>query len=343
MRTMQEDSQTIESKLLDLQLNRLDPEQAREVEEAVTTSADLAAKSRALRTLLGLLDAVEVPEPSADLADAVMARIDERTRPISFKKMTPVSPVEGPRVSGRSVLSLRELIAIAACITLFVGVFVPGYQKAQNIARRNACRWGLRTVSLGMSAYAQQNDGYLPYFGYMPNASWLRTRTPNVPRYSNTRAMFVLLRQGLIPNDDPRVFICPSMPDARPMIARDYQRFDDFAEPANVSYSLLLMNVLKGWRVEKMDPQMVIAADANPLFDGRGGGHRISPYDDNAANSLAHENGAGQNAVYVGGTGGWFTRPTIGVDQDNIYRAGRLTHYTGVERPFGDTDTLLVP
>ncbi|MGQ9650935.1 MAG: hypothetical protein ACUVXJ_12560 [Phycisphaerae bacterium] len=324
-------------------MSRLEPEQAREIEEAVTASPDLAAKSRALRTLLGLLDAVEVPEPSADLADSVMARIDEHTRPMPFKEMAPVSSAEGRGVSGRSVLSLRELIAIAACITLFVGVFVPGYQKAQNIARRNACRWGLQTVSKGYSAYAQQNQGYLPWLGYMPNASWLPTRTPNVPRYSNTKTLYVLLRQGLIPNNDPRVFICPSMPNARPMITRDYRRFDDFAEPANVSYSPMLMNVAKGWRVEKMDPQMVVAADANPLFDRQGGGHRISPYDDDAGNSLAHENGAGQNAVYVGGAGGWFTRPTIGVDKDNIYRAGRLTHYTGVERPFGDTDTLLVP
>lgn len=339
---MREDPQTIESKLLDLHLDRLDPDQAREVEEAVAESPDLASQSRALRTLLGLLDAVDVAEPPANLADAVMGRIDERTKPVPFKEMTPVSAEEGRGVSGKSVLSLRELIAIAACITLFVGVFVPGYQKARNIAQRNACRYGLQTVSMGYSQYAQQNNGHLPWLGYMPNASWLPTRTPKVPRYSNTKTLYVLLRQGLIPNDDPRVFICPSMPNARPMIAQDYRRFDDFAEPANVSYSSMLMNVAKGWRVEKMDPQMVIAADANPLFDGRGGGHRISPYDE-AGNSFAHENGAGQNAVYVGGAGGWFTRPTIGVDEDNIYRAGRLSHYTGMERPIADTDTLLVP
>ena len=332
----------MESMLLDLHLNRLDADQARQVEEALAASPDLAAKSKGLRELLGLLDAVEVPEPSADLADSVMARIDEQMQPIPFEAMSPVPADEVRKVSGSHVLSLRELIAIAACITLFVGIFVPGYQKAQNIARRTMCRTGVQAISVGYSAYAQQNNGFLPYFGYMPNASWLRTPTPNVPRYSNTKTVFVLLKQGLIPKDDPRVFICPAMPNTRPMIARDYKRFDDFAEPANVSYSSILMNVPNGRRVEKMDPQMVIAADANFLFDARGGKHRISPYDE-TSNSLTHEDGAGQNAVYVSGSGGWFTKPTIGVNRDNIYRAERLSHYTGVERPLSDTDTLLVP
>jgi hypothetical protein len=339
---MREEPQAIESMLLDLHLNRLDVDQARQVEEALAQSPDLAGKSRALRDLLGLLDTVEVPEPSARLADSVMARIDEHTRPVPFEAMTPVPAGESREVSGSHVLSLRELIAIAACITLFVGIFVPGYQKAQNIARRTMCRSSLNAMSVGYSAYAQQNNGFLPWFGYAPKASWLPTPTPNVARYSNTRTVFILLQQGLIPKDNPRVFTCPSMPNARPMIAQDYKRFDDFAEPANISYSPILMNVANGRRVEKMDPQMVIAADANPLFDGRGGRHRISPYDE-TGNSLTHEEGAGQNAVYVGGSGGWYTKPTIGVNRDNIYRAEWLSHYTGMERPLSDTDTLLVP
>ncbi len=339
---MREEPQTIESMLLDLHLNRLDADQARQVEEAVAASPDLAAKSKGLRELLGLLDAVEVPEPPADLAASVMARIDEKLQPIPFESMSPAPADEVRKVSGSHVLSLRELIAIAACITLFVGIFVPGYQKAQNLARRNTCRVGMNAMGVGYSAYAQQNKGFFPWFGYAPNASWLPTPSPDVPRYSNTRTMFVLLQQGLIAKDNPRVFVCPSMPNARPMIARDYKRFDDFAEPANVSYSPILMNVPEGRRVEKMDPQMVIVADANPLFDGRGGRHRISPYDE-TSNSLTHEDGAGQNAVYVSGSGGWFTKPTIGVNRDNIYRADQLSHYTGMERPLSDTDTMLVP
>ena len=48
-------------------------------------------------------------------------------------------------------------------ITLFVGIFVPGYFKAQNVARRHLCRENLRQIWTGMSGYAQENDGYAAY------------------------------------------------------------------------------------------------------------------------------------------------------------------------------------
>ncbi len=337
---MREEHETIETLLLDLHLNRLGIEQGREVEEALADSPELAAKSRSLRDLLTLLDNVDVPQPSVDLSDAVMARIDNEIAPIPIREESPAA--ERPDVSGHPVLSLRELIAIAACITLFVGIFVPGYQKAQDVARRNRCRHNLHTASIGVSAYAQQNNGYFPWFGYHPEASWLPRGTANVPRYSNSRTMFILLRQGLIPNDNPRIFICPSVPNARPMIAQDYKRFDDFAEPVNNSYSSLLANVPQGRKVEKMDPQMVIWADPTPLFDSLGASRHVNPY--RTENSFAHEGGAGQNAVYVSEAGGWYTKPTIGVDQDNIYQIGnRRGGYTGKEKPLSDTDTMLVP
>lgn len=47
--------------------------------------------------------------------------------------------------------------------------------------------------------------------------------------------------------------------------------------------------------------------------------------------------------MYVTGHAAWFTHPTIGVDHDNIYRAGKLVRYQGIETPAFATDTLLVP
>ena len=126
------------------------------------------------------------------------------------------------------------------------------------------------------------------------------------------------------------------------MLADNYREFNDFAEPANNSYSYQLMNVPKGPRLHKMNPMVVLMGDRNPLFDSRAG-HNLSPYDESAINSVAHEQGAGQNVVYVSGHGGWFTHPTIGVNRDNIYRIKQLMRYQGTEKPASPTDTMLVP
>ena len=340
---MHEEPDNIESLLLDLHLGRLDAEQGHRVERALAKSPELAARSQALSATLGRLDMYEVPEPPETLADAVMARIDEQTQPLSFEKAASVVPAGSAHdLSGSPALSLRELIAIAACITLFVGIFVPGYRKAQNIAQRNLCRNNIRLIAQGMNAYTQENDGYLPWTGHVPQGSWLATRTPNVPRYSNSRSLFALLRNGYISDRGADVFLCPSDPDARPMLADDYTAFDDFAEPVNVSYSSQLMNVPHPRRAAQMDPRMVLIADRNPLFDRRSSSHHISPYDQ-VGNSFTHEAGAGQNAMYLGGQGGWFTEPTIGVNRDHIYRVGKLIRYQGTETLSSPTDTMLVP
>ncbi len=332
--------ESIESQLLDLHLNRLAPGQMLEVEEAVSRSPQLANRSRVLRETLSLLDRNEAPEPPVELADNILARIRDETQVIPFREAASAIPAGTAHdLSASPVLSLRELVAIAACITLFVGIFVPGYFKAHNIARRNLCRENLRQVWTGMASYAQDNNGFISYAGFVPNGSWLPTRVPNVRRVSNTQPLFTLLRTGHV--RDARIFVCPAMPQSRPMLADDYRDFNDFAEPANISYSFQFMNVPQGRKLNKMNAGMVLVADRNPFFDGQAV-HQLNPYEDATANSLSHESGAGQNVVFIAGNGRWDTQPTIGVDQDNIYQAGRVVRYQGTEQPTCATDTFLV-
>jgi len=274
------------------------------------------------------------------LADRVIDKILDQTRIFSFPKPAAAEPVPASHsVSAGPMLSLREVIAIAACITLFIGIFVPGYFKAQHISRRNLCRENMREIWSGLAAYAEDNRGYISQAGFVPGASWLPTRAPHVQRVSNTQPLFNMLRTQHI--RDARIFICPSMPHGRPMMAEDYVQFTDFAEPANISYSFQYMNVPNGRRLEDMDTMMALLADRNPFFDGRAV-HHMSPYDEAAGNSVSHEEGAGQNVIYVGGRGGWFNHPTVGVDQDNIYRAGERVLYQGTEQPISSTDSFLV-
>ncbi len=337
---MRDGYETIEALLLDLHLNRLASDKVLEVEEAIACSGKLAAQSRAIRQVLSALDSYPAPEPPSNLAESVLARIDQQSRVLPFRQAASAIPAGTARdLSASPVLSLRELIAIAACITLFVGIFVPGYFKAQNVARRNLCRENLRQIWGGLAAYANENDGYVTYAGFVPGGSWLPTRVPNVKRFSNTAPLYQLVRGQYV--RDTRVFVCPSAPQGRPMLADSYAEFRDFAEPGNVSYSFQFMNLPRGRLLSGMDPGMVLIADRNPFFDGRAA-HRISPYRGEVANSLSHEDGAGQNIVHVDGRGGWTSQPTVGVDQDNIYQAGRIIRYQGTEAPVSPTDTFLV-
>ena len=338
---MRDGSEPIEALLLDWHLNRLDAERARQVEDALAASPELKAQSDALAEVLGLLDEVPAPEPPADLAESVLARIDEQTKVLPFKEPSSALPSGTSHdLSASPALSLRELIAIAACITLIAGILVPGYFKAQSIARRNLCRSNQRMIWQGMANYAEANDGYLAYSGYVPGASFLPTRATHVKRVSNTRPVFKLLRYGYLPKNDAQVFLCPSSKNARPMLAEDYSQFTDFVEPANVSFSFMFTNLPKARHKSRIHLRMVFVGDRNPLFDPQAVGHSLSPYAQ--GNSISHKI-SGQNIMYVSGEGGWVDNPRVGVNRDDIYRVGELARYQGTETPTTDTDTWLVP
>lgn len=343
-----DDSGSLEFQLLDLHLRRLDERQAAGLEDAVAHSPELAGQSRALRDLLGVLDRYEAPEPPEDLVDAVLARVNEAARggpaAIPFPGPAQTLPSGSTHdLSSSPVLSLRELIAIAACITLFIGVFVPGYYKARSAANRNQCRRHIATLYGGMSSYAAANQGHLPYAGYVPGGSWLFTRQASVPRASNTRHMFLLLRGKYVTDRD---FLCPASPEARPMLADDYREFTDFTDPSNNSYSFIYMNLPAPVRMENHQTpssgQIAYAGDRNPLFDTRSAS-RISPFNDRSFNSPAHDNGAGQNVLSANGQTFWADNPRVGVDKDNIYCSGERTCYEGTEQPSFPTDSFIVP
>jgi hypothetical protein len=328
--------------LIDLHLDKLSAEEAAVQRAAIAASPELQAQSEGCRRLLSALEAYPAPVAPGDLVERVLNRIAESEALIPFPVAdagTESLPNGTERaLTGSPILSLRELITIAACIVLFVGIFVPGYYKAQSISKRNHCAANMQQIYAGLGAYAQANSGYLPSAGAIPGGSWLPVRIPGVPRASNTRHIYLLLKDGYVQN--PRIFLCPGRGNGVPMIMDNYRRATDFAEPANCNYSIQNGNVEDPSPVEELNPRMAYVADANPYFSGYVT-RNLSPFEPD--NSNAHDVNGGQNVLHVNGRVGWVTQPTVGVDGDHIYRAGTLTRYVGTELPKSKTDSFLVP
>lgn len=327
-----------ESMLLDWHLGQLDDDERQRVERALADSPELVQYSERLQGLLKVLDADAEPVPPANLVENVMTRIQERTKVIQMPAAT-----SGQEVAARfPSLALRDIIAIAACITLFIGIAIPGYFKVHNVSQRRRCLSNMRTVSNAMTDYSQAHAGFLPYVDYVKGGTWLPEQNRDKPQASNTRHVYKLVREGYLPNT--RVFLCPADKHGRPMQTDDYQQFADFVERINNSYSYVFMNWPHGIRLEQMrhgpGRSMVLIADRNPHFyQGSGKGPRTVSH--TLSNSPLHEGGAGQNAIYVDGHGGWYKSPNIGVNGDDIYKAGSVEQYQGTEQPVSETDTFL--
>jgi hypothetical protein len=313
-----------------------EPEEA-EIEQAGDQAQELLRK---LDEVLSPLDSWRAPSPPADLKQRILGRIESLEKTISFEKAAAVAApeVEPPRPGGW-YFSVRDLVAAAACITLLIGLLVPGYRHARRIVERNACQNHMRQIYTGLAGFAEDHQGQLPYAGPAPQANWLPAARADGRPGPNARHMFLLAKYGYVPR--LRVFICPSVPNAVPMPAGDCSALDNFPRARNVSYSM--QNMCGPYRLSvNVDPNMVIVSDANPLFDGGVVrtllGEKIS-----RVNSRSHGNGAGQNVLYLSGRVLFAKAPTVGVAGDNIWQAGNLTTYTGTEAPQYLTDSFLVP
>ena len=349
---MADEHERWDAMLLDLHLGQLSESQAEALRQRIDTSPELARQSHALASMLSNLDAGRIPDPPADLSDRVCDFIERHTTVTRFIDARPAErPTEAiaDRVTVLERLwAWRDRVAAAACIALFMILMMPGYWTNQRVSARRQCLMNVRQIADGMALYAAANQGFLPSAGYVPGGSWLPDADGQAAEAPNSRHAFQLMKDGHIRN--VRVFVCPADRLGRPMLSEaDLATLRDFPDRENNSYSFIFMNVPRGLRLEQLQQLqqgtqqgMVIVADRNPHFPGTrvgGAGFPVPP----TGNSPFHESGAGQNAIFADGSGGWFTTPNIGVNGDDIYRLGDLDHYEGTETPRHETDTFLPP
>lgn len=325
--------------ILDAHLDRLDEAEQDTLRRRLQDEPALQACSDRLGAMLEPLDAWSVPPPPSGLVQGVLARLPTRRRiePPPTSASTQVEPLQ----MRRPFVSLREVLAVAACIVLFAGVLVPGFKKIRSGARQTACATNLQRIYSATAEYANSFGGQLPYAGRVPNAFGIGNRRYVVQpvfsgsQLSNSSHQFLLV--GIVRN--PAAFICPSRPDDRPMDPGAAQQLVAFPSAANCSYDLQLMDgpvALAG-----SDPRRPWQSDANPFFDTPD----FSATDLSAVNSRSHGQ-RGQNVLRLGGHIQFETSPLIG--NDNIYRAGDRVWDRLSSRSSGDVtqqiqDAFLVP
>lgn len=224
-------------------------------------SEGLTRSCARLQALLSNLDH-DAAEPPTDLSARVLDAVAAARNTIPFDPAARPLPVEADaRRGGAALLTLREVVGLAAAVLVFVSIFVPGYRTARSAAQRTACMNNVRNLGTGYASYAATNGGYLPYVGAaVPGAAWVRTDEIGVPRMSNAQHVFQLLSNGFAQPED---FVCPSRPGDYPLDSDDYTLFQDFADPRNSSYST---NFVRGpVRTATAQPGMALLADKNPL------------------------------------------------------------------------------
>lgn len=327
----------MDERLVSYHLGQLSAAEAAELERAMGEDVELAERSRRLGALLDKLESYSVPAPPAGLADGVMQRVagfrDTTVRLEEAGSALP-SGLEAER-SGSAMWSVRELVGLAAAITIFVGIFLPAHYRARYVARRDGCQANLAQIGRAVASYAGDHGGAMPFAGYAADSSWLRGNPLGLRYLPNSRHVYVLPKYGYVKR--MRIFVCPGRREDVVMEAEEPEQFDGFAQAANISYSSQHVGRV-GLRIN-IHTRMPILADRNP-FVGR---DRFDVWEHLDVNSDAHGRGTGQNVLYRDGSVDWRESAQAGPGGDNIWLIGQQRRYLGIEEPLQATDAFLIP
>ena len=313
--------------LLEWHLNLMDGDTATRFETQLQSDPDLREKSQRLGRVLHPLDHWAVHTGPPNLADSILetVRRSETTRQ---------RPVRERSVFSFPFMRLRDFAAVAACIAVLFGIFVPGASALRGRSQRVLCAGNMHSIAQGLSQYQASFAGALPFGGNAPDSTWLPGDDPTCYS-SNSRHVFLLFKHGFV--SKPNTFLCPSNKNAAPMKAAALEACDDFREGNNISYD---SHNLAG-AAPNLRPTVVIAylADPNPLFIGAKFHGDVDPQ---KANSPAH-GGCGQTVLTSDGRAEYMRTPLLSQRQDNVWTIDGVRRYTGRETPTRPDDSFLVP
>jgi len=319
--------------LLDWHLDRLDEAERSDWQCRLRDDASLRSESDRLGKLLEPLGHWAAAPAPANLAERVLRRVapSDHARPLVAQV-----PIENRGIRRLSYFfPPKEALAVAACIVLLLGVFVPSLSALRGGSQRALCENNLASVFRGVSAYQASFGGALPFAGGNANASWLPGGAENRPFQSNSRHVFMLIKGQYVSRMSH--FVCPSGARGATPCEPTEPTGDDFPQSCNYSYSSMSL----GGAAPCVKPRTAIPymGDSNPLFVNARYNASIDPQ---TANSPAHR-GQGQTVLTLDGRVLWMTTPIFGVHRDNVWLIGNLRRYTGSEAPSCETDVQLVP
>lgn len=349
---MDERHQRREELLLDFHLDRIEPEDREWLTAQLRRDAELRAANDRLCRLLQPLDLWTLPPAPANLADRIIRNIERSKQealtttsieqPAGHKPiftlvgMDSAEPVERDSGARSWFFSMRELIAVAACIVMVFSVMVPGMRARSHKAM---CQAGFHSIGQGLGMYGDVATASLPFADIFSRAPWLPSRSASAQQptahQSNSRHSYLLLKYGFVPS--PHVFVCPASPDGRPMDPAAVASRNDFDGAYNNSYDAL--NMAGDNPPVRPSRQLVYLSDRSPIFLNGWFNEAVDPA---TTNSPTH-GGKGQNVLRIDGSAEWTETPIYGPEKDNLWLQGERRRYDGTETSDDADDTFLIP
>ena len=233
-------------------------------------------------------------------------------------------------------------LATAAVFVIVGSIVIAGGKTGLNYARQKArCSAQLAGLFNGLSNYKADNDGQLPILAVAPGTPWYRVGDQGPENVSNTRRMWILVRNNYVKPSD---FMCPARKAECTFACNNPKDYNDFPRRSLITYSLRIGCPTPGGDLSKR----VIISDLSPVFEEALRSATNGPMIVNLTEELLRRNssnhaGRGQNVLFCDGSVKFVKTRHVDVSLDDIFTIQGKHTYQGTEQPTSDADAFLAP
>jgi hypothetical protein len=314
-----------------------------QAQELVFSNEQAAKFVTSIKASLSPLESITPQECPAELAEGTIWRIKQTLR-TSQVGLNELLKAEQKRKTdwgwGRDIFAR---LATAAVFVIVGSALITGGRIATNYARQMSwqtkCGSQMAGLFNGLSNYKNANNGQMPTLASAPGSPWWRVGDQGAENVSNTRMMWVLVRNDYVKPDD---FMCPT---TKPSCSSSYnaKEYNDFPKRNLVTYSFRIGGPKAG--LEKMGRQVIIA-DMSPIFMNVSAAEKelnVNLSDVLMKKNSPNHGGRGQNVLFSDGSVVSVKGRTVDVSLDDIYTIQGKQTYQGIEVPTSEADVFLAP
>lgn len=333
--------------LFDYCLGLTSEKEGAEAELLIACNDEAADIHTRLKTLLSLLDSLEIEPCPDELVEGTIWRVNKLSNagPARLPAAAAAEQAQAVSAKGSFWRNFGEMAAVAVVILFIAGVLIPTLSGARQKYWQKRCQVQLGSIFDGLSNYILDHDGKPPAVRIKAGAPWWKVGCQGEENCSNTRHIWLLVKDCYV---EPVNFVCPGRSYGRALQFKgsQVQIYNDFPAKRYITYSIRLRCPNSPYTFG----QKPIISDANPIFDSienptadTSGELRLQLNDRLLRINSHNHKGRGQNVLFGDGSVS-FTGRQVG--NDDIFTLQQMRpgfEVKGCELPSCVDDNFLAP
>lgn len=334
--------------IFDYCMGLADPEQAVKARSIISSNEQANQIYSNLKSALEPLESIEDELCPDDLAERTILRVNSVARSSTERLQQLIASEQSrkPLTGHWSWFGAARRFATAAVFIIAGSVLFTTFNYMRYDSLRQRCKLlqgGQNGFFNALRSYMNDHDGRQPAVAMQAGAPWYKIGHQGTENQSNTRRMFLLVKNGYLDYDS---LICPARSkNPPPLNPSEIEKLRDYPDRRYVTYSFQIQ--CRRGSDGELHCRKVLLADLSPLFENLTNDYG-KPFELQlnkrllTINSINHKR-KGQNVLFGDGHVDFLKKRMIELSTDDIFTLQNTDVYRGCETPSCTTDFFLAP